>query len=210
LQGLAAVAEFIRLDSSKNTFTLRSKPIPGSARSLLAPTCGCDRVWISLLPKAPMQQTIPKRWDSAVVAKGGEYPKSWRPPAAEGTGHLRQVHISGSNGAFVLKPRHTRRYDLRLPVLFSWTDRSGNVQKQGGFTRNISLDGLYVEGDVCPPVGASVTVEVLLPIAHRLTAKSARLVATMRVVRVSCAKHMQGFAAVGRLQRTRGRLQQYL
>ena len=147
--------------------------------------------------KLSMEQAFPKCLDSAVVARSGEYPKSRRPRAAEGASHLRKVNIGGHDESFALKQRRTRRYNLFLPVLFSWTDTSGNVHKQGGFTRNIGMHGLYVLGDECPPLQASLTVEVLLPIAYRLTAKPRRLVATMRVVRVCRAKHMRGFAAFG-------------
>lgn len=105
--------------------------------------------------------------------------------------------ISGGYGSFVLKQRNTRRYELSLPVLFSWSDGSGNVQKQGGFTRDISTNGLYVVGDVSPPVGALLTVEVLLPQAYQPKSNSARLIAAMRVSRVYEAKDVRGFAAVG-------------
>jgi hypothetical protein len=105
--------------------------------------------------------------------------------------------ISAGRWSFVLEQRHAIRYDLSLPVLFSWSDSSGNVQTQGGFTRNISAHGLYVVGDVSPPVGALLTVEVLVPPPYRLTSDSGRLIATMRVSRVYETKDLRGFAAVG-------------
>lgn len=112
------------------------------------------------------------------------------------------ARVLAEGWSFLLKQRHTRRYELSLPVVFSWRDGSGNLQKQGGFTRDIGTHGLYVIGDVSPPVGALLTVEVLLPLASRARSNSARLIASMQVSRVYEAEDVRGFAAVGDFNQT--------
>jgi hypothetical protein len=54
------------------------------------------------------------------------------------------------------------RYRLRLPVIFHWED-SGREQTEGGFTSDIALDGALILSSRCPPVGADVRIEVLIP-----------------------------------------------
>ena len=53
------------------------------------------------------------------------------------------------------------RYKLRLPVIFHWTD--GMPQTDGGFTRDVSLDGAFITSSRCPPVGSDIRIEILFP-----------------------------------------------
>ena len=53
------------------------------------------------------------------------------------------------------------RYRLRLPVIFHWED--GREHTEGGFTSDIALDGALILSSRCPPVGADVRIEVLIP-----------------------------------------------
>ncbi len=53
------------------------------------------------------------------------------------------------------------RYRLRLPVIFHWND--GTEQTGGGFTTDVALDGALILSSRCPPVGADVRIEVLIP-----------------------------------------------
>lgn len=53
------------------------------------------------------------------------------------------------------------RYRLRLPVIFHWDD--GQEHTEGGFTSDIALDGALILSSRCPPVGAEVRIEVLIP-----------------------------------------------
>jgi hypothetical protein len=110
---------------------------------------------------------------------------------------VRDSENSLSARELILKRRQTKRYDLALPVLFSWNDSLGNVHKQGGFSRNIGTHGLYVIGDVAPPLGALLQVEVLLPLAFGARLNSAKQIAAMRVSRVYEGQQVRGFAAVG-------------
>ena len=60
-----------------------------------------------------------------------------------------------------LKRRSAMRYKLRLPVIFRWND--GTEHTEGGFTREISLDGALILSSKSPPIGSPVRIEVLLP-----------------------------------------------
>lgn len=53
------------------------------------------------------------------------------------------------------------RYKLQLPVIFRWND--GAEQTEGGFTSDVAVDGALILSSRCPPVGADIRIEVLLP-----------------------------------------------
>jgi hypothetical protein len=57
--------------------------------------------------------------------------------------------------------RNAMRYRLRLPVIFHWND--GMERTEGGFTSDVALDGALICSSKCPPVGADVRIEVLIP-----------------------------------------------
>ena len=57
--------------------------------------------------------------------------------------------------------RIATRYRLRLPVIFHWND--GGVRTEGGFTCDVAVDGALIVSSTCPPVGADVRIEVLVP-----------------------------------------------
>ena len=98
-----------------------------------------------------------------------------------------------------MEKRIAARYRLCLPVLFSWTDSTGATQKAGGFTRDIGIRGLYVFSEICPPLHAAAVVEVRLPLRSPNSFHSARLTATVQVIRISDLIDGGGFAATGEL-----------
>ncbi len=53
------------------------------------------------------------------------------------------------------------RYRLRLPVIFHWND--GADRTEGGFTCDVAADGALILSSKCPPIGADVRIEVLVP-----------------------------------------------
>src|SRR5260370_1858381 len=59
--------------------------------------------------------------------------------------------------------RGSRRFRLRLAVVFCWRDAQGMVQSGEGSSCNISSRGVYVRTKVAPPVGTSVEMNVFLP-----------------------------------------------
>ena len=93
----------------------------------------------------------------------------------------------------------TARYQLILPVLFEWKDPEGTFHREGGFTRNVSTRGLYVDCTLCPSAGAVLQIEVLLPVHWRRAPQGAKLVAGVKVLRVQDVQGKTGFAAMGNL-----------
>ena len=57
--------------------------------------------------------------------------------------------------------RSAIRYKLNLPVIFHWND--GGELTEGGFTYDVALNGALICSTRCPPVGADVRIEVLVP-----------------------------------------------
>lgn len=57
--------------------------------------------------------------------------------------------------------RAAMRYRLKLPVIFHWND--GTDRTEGGFTCDVAVDGALIFSSRCPPVGADVRIEVLVP-----------------------------------------------
>lgn len=74
------------------------------------------------------------------------------------------------------------RYRLRLPVIFHWND--GTEQTGGGFTTDVALDGALILSSQCPPVGADVRIEVLIPSPEQ-TAGEIRIECMGKVTRVA-------------------------
>jgi hypothetical protein len=65
-----------------------------------------------------------------------------------------------------VQPRKQNRYPLDAPVTFLWRDERGNHHEGRGRARDISLGGLFVMTEVCPPLEVSVHVELQLPRLH--------------------------------------------
>jgi PilZ domain len=59
--------------------------------------------------------------------------------------------------------RGSKRFRLRLAVVFSWRDTQGIVQSSEGSSCNISSRGIYVRTKLAPPVGTAVEMNVFLP-----------------------------------------------
>jgi hypothetical protein len=74
------------------------------------------------------------------------------------------------------------RYRLRLPVIFHWND--GAEHTEGGFTSDVALDGALILSSRCPPVGADIRIEVLIPSPDR-TAEEIRIECVGKVTRVA-------------------------
>jgi hypothetical protein len=87
-----------------------------------------------------------------------------------------------------LENRRCSRYHLRLPVLFSWTDKSR--QQGAGFTRDIGVDGVFIFAEECPPTGTTIDVELVLPLPKD-SSRELRLRCIGKVIRVD-ANYPQG------------------
>ena len=74
------------------------------------------------------------------------------------------------------------RYKLRLPVIFHWND--GADHTEGGFTTDVALDGALILTSRCPPIGADIRIEVLIPSPDQ-TAEEIRIECMGKVTRVA-------------------------
>jgi len=81
-----------------------------------------------------------------------------------------------------LQRRAANRYKLRLPVIFIWND--GNEHTEGGFTNDIALGGALIFSSKCPPVGANIRIEVLIPSPGQFD-EQLRIECVGKVVRVA-------------------------
>ena len=59
--------------------------------------------------------------------------------------------------------RRAIRYEMRVPVLFTWNDERGKKRQSAGFTRDICSRGLFVYCSECPPAGSVLNLSVVLP-----------------------------------------------
>ena len=94
-----------------------------------------------------------------------------------------------------LERRHHPRYQLRVPVLFHWSDALGRKHQGAGFSRDLSTAGLFVNSDYPPPPGTDIEIEILLPSLESDAADGLRLRAHGTVRRAISATEPTGFAA---------------
>lgn len=98
-----------------------------------------------------------------------------------------------------MERRRAVRYKLCLPLLFKWTDESGTLMQEAAFTRDISIGGLFVTCIECPPIGAILSLEIMLPPNSEVRSHGLRLDATVQVVRIASPLEEKGFAGMGDL-----------
>ena len=91
------------------------------------------------------------------------------------------------------------RYKLRPPLVFKWTEASGNPIHEAAFTRDISTGGLFISCVECPPIRASLSLEIMLPPNSEIRSHGMRLDATVHVVRIASATEEKGFLGAGDL-----------
>jgi hypothetical protein len=96
-----------------------------------------------------------------------------------------------------IERRSFRRFALMLPVLFRWADSSEHYD--GGQCANVGLGGMFVFTQKCPPVGAQVEIEVVIP-AFAGVPRELRLRYIGQVTRVEACCQIAGFAVSGRIE----------
>jgi hypothetical protein len=93
-----------------------------------------------------------------------------------------------------LKPleekRVAPRYRLHLAVLFKCFN--DETHTEGGFTRDMSANGLFVISTVAPPLRTTLELELLFPASGQIPGIA--VAATGRVVRISAHGEGHGFA----------------
>lgn len=96
-----------------------------------------------------------------------------------------------------MEHRRSPRFGVHVPVMFDWVDESGTRQRGGGFTRDISENGVFAwcEWD-CPSCHTHIRITLLLPGIER-TSKAWRIESSGYVVRlVDNVSEGKGFVAL--------------
>ena len=99
-------------------------------------------------------------------------------------------------------PKHARkaiRFPLDAPIVFSWAD--GGIDKRGkGRTHDISEMGAFVLASSCPPAGAQIGFEVVLPMlpGFKPRTRVEAMGEVLRVERASGREGRDGFAILTR------------
>ena len=102
--------------------------------------------------------------------------------------------------------RKHERYDLQVPLSFSWKDLRKIRQRHEGLLSNISGGGLFILTDDPPPKGSRVHVRVSIPTVS--PGRELIIRATGKVVRLESAvgaEAREGFATVFDRVSVRGR-----
>lgn len=89
------------------------------------------------------------------------------------------------------------RHRLSSEALFTWESASGTYLHGEGITRDISSSGAYIFSLTCPPVGATIQLDVLL-FPLEAGARTLRLKTNATVIRVEhgSTAGKEGFAVV--------------
>jgi hypothetical protein len=95
--------------------------------------------------------------------------------------------------------RNSKRFRLRLAVVFSWRDERGILQSGEGCSCNISGRGIYVRTKCAPPLGNAVEMNVFLP-QPAYDIRAAEIHAKGQVTRIDQGPRAAvcGFAAMNR------------
>ena len=94
--------------------------------------------------------------------------------------------------------RRTRaRFRLVFPVIFHWKDEMEHFAV--GYCRNIGLGGGFIVTSNCPPVGAEVEVDVVVP-ASDPGPTEILFRHTGRVIRIQPCEDLLGFAFAGNFE----------
>jgi PilZ domain len=111
----------------------------------------------------------------------------------------------------VKERRNSKRFRLRLAVVFSWRDEDGTLQSSDGHCRNISSRGIYVQTKCAPRPGNSVEMNVFLP-QPAFDIRAVEIHAKGQVTRVDQGTRAQvcGFAAMNRTVLIREPIEQAL
>ncbi len=110
-------------------------------------------------------------------------------------GAVSAKHSSLSFVEVAVELRKSRRYRLLAPAFFSCERPDGLLQEAKGTIRDISDRGVYITGEVAPPIGGHLDVDVYLP-SVEVGGSTVQLHGEGTVVRVERdAEGVSGFAA---------------
>jgi hypothetical protein len=92
--------------------------------------------------------------------------------------------------------RNRVRYRLSADAVFAWEGAQHGRFLGEGVTRDISLAGAFVFTLTCPPVGATVQLDVFLSPALGSARRTVRIKTEATVIRVEHSGAAEGFAAI--------------
>jgi hypothetical protein len=94
--------------------------------------------------------------------------------------------------------RNRVRYRLSADAVFSWEGPNGIRLSGEGVTRDISVAGAFIFTRMCPPVGATLDLEIFLTSFSGGRGRTVQITTEARVIRVEHSGNVEGFAAVSR------------
>lgn len=59
--------------------------------------------------------------------------------------------------------RKTKRYEVAASTVYCWPGTADYMQSCEGVTHDLSISGVFIEAAICPPTGARVDFDILLP-----------------------------------------------
>lgn len=96
----------------------------------------------------------------------------------------------------LVEKRAAIRYRLGAPAMFSWESAHHKRMRGEGVTRDISFASAFIFTRTCPPVGATIELDVLLSPALDSARKTVRIKTEATVIRVEHTAEAEGFASV--------------
>lgn len=94
--------------------------------------------------------------------------------------------------------RNRVRYRLSADAVFGWEGLQGNRLLGEGLTRDISVAGAFIFTRTCPPVGATLDLDIFLSPVPGSGGRTVRIKTEAKVIRVEHSDAVEGFAAVSK------------
>jgi hypothetical protein len=91
--------------------------------------------------------------------------------------------------------RHRVRYRLTADAMFTWDAPQRNKLSGKGVTRDISVAGAFIFTKTCPPVGATLDLEIFLSSDPGAGRRTVQIKTFATVIRVEHKTDCEGFAA---------------
>jgi hypothetical protein len=91
--------------------------------------------------------------------------------------------------------RNRVRYRLSADAVFAWESAQQGRLLGEGVTRDISLAGAFIFTRTCPPVGATLELDIFLSQAPGSGGRTVRIKTEAKVIRVEHSTAAEGFAA---------------
>lgn len=92
--------------------------------------------------------------------------------------------------------RNKVRYRLSADAVFAWNGPFSKRLRAAGVTRDLNISGAFIFTRSCPPVGASLHLDVFLSPHTPSRGRSVLIQAEVTVIRVEHHAACEGFAAV--------------